>query len=1340
MATFFIFHKNMLKIYFIFNLNINYFFMKKHYYKTKLFLSSVTLMLTAWSAQAQFPAPYCANLFPDGVEPITSVSFAGIVNTSSNSLTGGAPMEDFTAVTGGIVAPTLTYPITVKGNTGGSWTNYIRVYFDWNHDNDFTDAGESFNIGTIFNSSGLDAVQATANILIPANAMQGATRMRVMKRYSAHGEACNTTGFGQSEDYVITVTAPPTCLAPTQINVTAQATTAVAVWTPPATAPSGGYEYIYMATNTPPTPSTSGTDSATAGASLSGLTPNTTYYLWVRSDCGGGDMSLWSPAAIFTTTCVASIAPFSEDFDAGVIPGCWSTTSSNPVANGLWKFTGAVDYDPGNTRPDGTFAWVDGSTPTNMNNVTLLSPLIDVTPLNVPELVFDYFSNNTGIYPNNVFKVEIFNGTTWVQLFTDNTNLADWRTIKIPLPAYADQTIQLRFIVDKTIAPVDNAFYNDILLDNVEIHEAPTCVPPSAVQVSGATKNSATIMWTAAPVVPVAGYDIYYSDSDNAPGAATAPNGGNTTALTTSLAGLTPSTTYHVWVRANCGGTDGPSEWIAAASFTTLCDYPTLTGTTPATICGQGSAALQATASGSGNLFWYDAPANGNYMGSGATFNTPVITQTTNYYVSAGTVLPNSFIAIGAGTQTSAGAGNSPYYHGWGGNKTQYIIRASELQAAGMAAGPINSLTYNITSLGTATFNDFVVSIGSTTQNVATTTHIDNLTPVYSNGAQDLALGENTYDFDVPFIWDGVSNIVVQTCYSNTNTGGSSSAVSYTTTSYVSGTYTYADNQSAEDICGTVTGSVNGSGGTATVSARPNIIFNASSLCASPRQMVTATVTNAVAITAEASDAVICETEETVLSVSSANANYTYVWMPGNLAGPSHMVAPTTTTTYTVTATDNSTNCVTSQQVVVTVHPLPVPVSTSAPATACMGSIVPLTATGGMAAPLGDYCEPVVFGNPGDTGDYLNNFSFAGIVNNDSGDAENDYTLYDDMTASVVAGTPYTATFEAGGTTGLYAQQFGVFIDYNHNGAFEASELAYASTTSTFSPTVTSGSITVPVTAYNGTTRMRVVSRYSAVITGTNACAIGDIVNGTFGEFEDYMITITGGTNAAEYVWTPTTGLFTDAAGTVAYTGTNAATVYALVSGSTSYAVTSTAITGCTSDDDLFINATTVSQPTGSTTQIITVNAASEATIEDIVVNETGVIWYDDEQEALNHVNPLAPGTMVTSGSTYYGVLLSGNCYSSPLAVTVQVVLGNDDFSMGSFTYHPNPVKNVLSITYTSDITSVTVHNLLGQQVLAKEVNATETAVDMSALADGAYIVNVSSGNSVKSIKVIKKQ
>ena len=105
--------------------------MKKNYpLKARVLLASAVLFLTGWTARAQFPAPYCQATFTSNVEPITLVNFAGI-NNSSIATVGTAAMQDFTAITG-TVTPTVTYPIILKGNTDGAYTNFFSVFIDWN--------------------------------------------------------------------------------------------------------------------------------------------------------------------------------------------------------------------------------------------------------------------------------------------------------------------------------------------------------------------------------------------------------------------------------------------------------------------------------------------------------------------------------------------------------------------------------------------------------------------------------------------------------------------------------------------------------------------------------------------------------------------------------------------------------------------------------------------------------------------------------------------------------------------------------------------------------------------------------------------------------------------------------------------------------------------------------------------------------------------------------------------------------------------------------------------------------------------------------------------------------
>src|SRR5690606_24932206 len=111
-------------------------------------ITFMIMALFAFTAQshAQFPNPYCGPIMWEyDEEPITLVNFAGINNPSPAALASGIGHEDFTAITANVDTG-ASYAIVLKGNTGGNWTNYFRVYFDWNQDNDFLDAGESYDM------------------------------------------------------------------------------------------------------------------------------------------------------------------------------------------------------------------------------------------------------------------------------------------------------------------------------------------------------------------------------------------------------------------------------------------------------------------------------------------------------------------------------------------------------------------------------------------------------------------------------------------------------------------------------------------------------------------------------------------------------------------------------------------------------------------------------------------------------------------------------------------------------------------------------------------------------------------------------------------------------------------------------------------------------------------------------------------------------------------------------------------------------------------------------------------------------------------------------------------
>ena len=188
----------------------------------------------------------------------------------------------------------------------------------------------------------------------------------------------------------------------------------------------------------------------------------------------------------------------------------------------------------------------------------------------------------------------------------------------------------------------------------------PTCVAPTNIQVSNVTHNSATIGWDASITPPAMGYDIYYSATNTPPTATSVPQVQNAPGLSADITGLAPITTYYVWVRSHCSGTD-LSEWTSLPGiFFTECQPPMITGTTGETVCPTGATAtLTATADAGATITWYDAATGGNVVGTGGTFTTPALTATTDYWVTASTTGNSGAVGKTTYTSTSGNTGNN---------------------------------------------------------------------------------------------------------------------------------------------------------------------------------------------------------------------------------------------------------------------------------------------------------------------------------------------------------------------------------------------------------------------------------------------------------------------------------------------------------------------------------------------------------------------------------------------------------------------------------------------------------------------------------------------------------
>lgn len=168
-------------------------------------------------------APYCGGnlLYSNGIEPITSVQISDMTNVSPTP--SATPHEAFVDKVA-TLEQGKTYPITLQGDTSGNYTSRFIVFIDWNQDGDFLDQGETYfdsTVVTLQNSTGADGKTAIGNIVVPADAPLGTTRMRIKKNYVSTSSttaylvnpcysagtlaAGVTTGYGQAEDYTINV-------------------------------------------------------------------------------------------------------------------------------------------------------------------------------------------------------------------------------------------------------------------------------------------------------------------------------------------------------------------------------------------------------------------------------------------------------------------------------------------------------------------------------------------------------------------------------------------------------------------------------------------------------------------------------------------------------------------------------------------------------------------------------------------------------------------------------------------------------------------------------------------------------------------------------------------------------------------------------------------------------------------------------------------------------------------------------------------------------------------------------------------------------------------------------
>ena len=169
------------------------------------------------------------------------------------------------------------------------------------------------------------------------------------------------------------------------------------------------------------------------------------------------------------------------------------------------------------------------------------------------------------------------------------------------------------------------------------------------------------------------------------------------------------------------------------------------------------------------------------------------------------------------------------------------------------------------------------------------------------------------------------------------------------------------------------------------------------------------------------------------------------------------------------------------------------------------------------------------------------------------------------------------------------------------------------------------------------------------------------------------------------------------------------------------------------------VTGTAPTVPTGNAIQSFTVAALTDATIANLVINPTNVIWYASLVDAQSAINPLLSTTVLTNGATYYAVNSINGCASNPFTVQVTVTLGTPRSTVSTLQLYPIPVKTILFIqpSNNNSIDKITITDLTGKVVLTQTTNTNQVNVEL--LASGMYIIEAVSGDEKLISKFIKE-
>ena len=1102
------------------------------------------------------------------------------------------------------------------------------------------------------------------------------------------------------------------CIVPSGLTSANVATTSADIsWTAPVNVPSNGYDYYYATTNTAPVATTTPSGSITTGttANLTALYPSTQYYYWVRSNCGT-ETSSWSASGTFTTACVAFTVPSLETF-ATFIPTCWSKSSGGDLATGPTTPGGGAWYSDGFANV-GTTGAIKYNFFTANTNDWFISPQY-VIPATGYEIKFDaaatqYGNTNAPTTPweaDDYIEVLASTGTSnWSVLYTFDANNSPSNTGSISIiniNAYAGQSVRFAF---RMVQGTDNGNADiEFFVDNFQVRQTPTCPEPNALSVATITTNSAVLAWTEMGTSTT--WNVEYG-----PAGYTQGTGGTlvpgVTANPYTLIGLTPNTQYDYYVQADCG--TSTSYWTGPFSFVTACvpfgDFTENFDTTPdggLTNCWYrvvNSTDSFARVTIEDNLAFTE-PNSAEIYNSGDITSTlllitpnlidlPNSTHRHKFRVSGGTNYTLEVGTMSDPTDPATYIGVEPFQAPNGFN--EYIVDFSGVATTDnyIAFKHGNSGAYQTLKIDNVVWEPVPATVPPCATNVVAT--------------PDAACG----NFATNFTWDATTGADGYRISIGTTSGGTDAVnnvdlgnvTSYSFVGNFNTTYYYTvlpyNAMGNAQTCTELTYTTFVTGCYCTSVPLSNDNLGITNVLLGTTNFVTPDVTY---FDHTATNVTLPQGVNTNLKITFATGySYnTYVWIDFN--------DNLTFETSEIVFSGESTNA----------NPTIFDASFNMPVAAALGSHRMRIATAD-SMPTADPCYAGYYG------------------------VTLDFNVIIDVVPACVPPNTLTATNITSGAADLGWTEVGTAtswdIEWGTSGFTPTGTPNIAATatnphnlTGLNSNTVYSFYVRAKCGGTNGDSNW---SGPYSFVTGCSTTNVPYVMN-----FETTTVPALPNCTSQENVgtgnlWTvvnnPGFG-FTTKTLRYNYSFSDDANVWFYTQainlvGGTTYA----------------ISFDYGASPFGTYVEKLKVaygTSASATAMTNSIVDYPNVI----NDTPLNSSTQFTPAT---SGVYYFGFNAYSDSNQNGLFVdniNIDVALNTNNFDNSSFVAYPNPVKDVLNLSYSTDISSVRVINLLGQEVMFKKVGNTSTQLDMTSLTAGAYIVNVTIGDVVKTIKVIKQ-